>query len=117
MTDNNKLNFLRGLNRLWILLTIIWFIGVLLVIWTHAGSDPCAEKVSAVHATYGDKEYLQHIPQGCGMFDDLPYDYSKYFLYIVRTYAWTILVPFAAWFLGFGLLWVAKGFRSQKENQ
>lgn len=112
------MNVACGLNRAWILLTTIWFLGVIIEVWSNFQDDKaCGKAVASAISTYGQRDFegiQSHIPPHCSIVADILVDNSVlYWLYLILPYAWTVTVPIAVWLLGFGLRWVARGFHSR----
>ena len=109
----NKMNMARGLNRAWVLFTSIWFFGVIVKILSDFQAEKaCGEAVTSALSLHKGRDALNYIPEGCSAFDNLQTDnYFLYGLHLVSPYAWTVTIPVGVWLLGFGIWWVARGFR------
>jgi hypothetical protein len=108
------MNVSRGLNRLWVLLTVLWFVGVAGPVWDeYQHQRVCSLAVLQLNKEHPDlkgDDYQKLIPPGCNMFDDL-IPSSGELLYLLRQRVWTLSAPVIVWLLGYGLLWVLRGFR------
>ena len=108
------MNAARGLNRAWALITVLWLSGVVFTIWRDVAADQaCSAAVSVAVSQYGVPEYTNHIPHSCNMFSDIPT--TNFFLYVTSffpPYYWAFAIPIVAWLVGYGVLWVVRGFRN-----
>jgi len=121
----------RGLIRLWVLFTVLWFAGVAYHIW-----DVVSDETAVDHYKYfvqRDKPAPKPVEQmtreeievelaqmdaekrdvaciNVETDDRVCYDFSPYRTFILN--AWTLAVPIVVWLLGYGVLWVMRGFRS-----
>jgi hypothetical protein len=106
----------RGLNRLWILFTVLWFVGVAATVWVEfKRENECRIAVLGVEKIYGNSlANMEHMPPGCSPYDDLLPEGGELVLNKLRyQYYWTFAVPIVVWLLGFGVLWVLNGFRKE----
>ena len=109
------MNITRGLNRLWLLLTILWFAGVWVsVALQHRKDVACdiaAQEWSKSHPNAGALDKLEGLSDVCDR--DARQQNNQdtdEVVYLAQLHAWTLAVPIVVWLLGFGVWWVVQGF-------
>jgi hypothetical protein len=95
------MNVSRGLNRLWVLLTVLWFVGVASHIWLdYTHDEDCRHAVEELDKKYlphpSIDQYSQNLPPGCTMFDDYVPPGGE-LLFLLRQNAWALAVPVIVW--------------------
>jgi hypothetical protein len=101
------MNLRRGLFRIWIVASLIWFVGWLAYVWAtctpmHISGTP-------------ENEYVQFCYTS--LFQDWMRQRQDFAFWDYASIGATgIGIPFAVLILGAGFLWAADGFRSDKEK-
>lgn len=113
-----KMNIIKGLNRLWILATIVWICFFALGAGVSISKEKlCPEQISIAKTSYGF-DYLAHLTRHCAKLEKMQivYNTSSYWFYIFKQAAALISFPIVIWILGFGIVWVVRGFKAQDKN-